>query len=130
MFKWVDHVVIAVNSLDEAIPDYEKKLGLKLGRRGEIANQGVNMADFFLDGTRYIELIEPKEGVDGGVARGLKARGEGVWLLALAVEDMEQAKKQLKENGAQLVEAGGAAFVHPKSTHGVLIQLIEKKEAS
>ena len=126
MFKWVDHVIIAVNSLDQSIPTYEKILGKKPERVEDLRGQGVRAADFYLDQGRFIELVEPL-GPDTPVGKGLARRGEGVWCIAMAVDDMQETIKQFKDNGTQLIEHEGGAFIHPKSANGVLIQLIERK---
>ncbi len=126
MFKWVDHVIVAVSSLDQAIPTYEKILGKKVGRTRDLTGQGVRAVDFFLDQGRYFELIEPLS-PDSAVAKGIARRGEGVYCLAMAVDDAKKEAKELKDKGVPLIEFGGLYFIHPKASHGVLIQLAERK---
>ncbi|MBI4329142.1 MAG: VOC family protein [Chloroflexi bacterium] len=128
MFKWIDHVIIAVNSLEQAIPTYEK-LGLKLDRRAKMASQGVNQAFFNLGSGHYLELVEPL-GAETPVGRFLSRRGEGLYLIALAVADVSEAMKTFEGQGIRTIPVepeAGAPFVHPGSTHGVLIQLIERR---
>lgn len=127
MFKWVDHLVIAVNNLEEAVKDYEAKLGLKAQEVGrEHPNLGLRNAIFPLgESGRFIELAEPL-GPDTPVGRTLQRRGEGLHLAALAVDDLAQATAALKQRGVQVIEAGGV-FIHPRETHGLLIQLVERK---
>ncbi|MCS7207501.1 MAG: VOC family protein [Dehalococcoidia bacterium] len=129
MFKWIDHIVVAVNNLEQAVQDYEKRLGLK--PTGEVGKAhphlGLRNAYFYLGTSgRFIELAEPL-GPDTPLGRTLQRRGEGIHLVALAVEDLAQARDALKSRGVQLIEAGGLVFIHPKDTHGILFQLVERK---
>ena len=127
MFKWVDHLVIAVNDLEEAVKSYETKLGLKAENVGREQPQlGLRNAILPLaENGRFIELAEPL-GPDTPVGRSLQRRGEGLHLAAIAVDDLEQATAELKSRGVQLIEAGGV-FIHPRETHGILFQLVERK---
>ena len=129
MFKWVDHLVIAVNNLEEAVKSYEEKLGLKAQDVGREQPQlGLRNAILPLDeGGRFIELAEPL-GPDTPVGRSLQRRGEGLHLAAIAVEDLQEAVAALKSRGVQLIEAGGV-FIHPRETHGILFQLVERRES-
>jgi methylmalonyl-CoA epimerase len=126
LFKWVDHLVIAVNNLEEAVKDYETKLGLKAENVGrEQPNLGLRNAILPLDESgRFIELAEPL-GPDTPVGRSLARRGEGLHLAAVAVDDVQEAAAELKKRGVQLIEAGGV-FIHPRETHGILIQLVAR----
>lgn len=129
MFKWVDHLVIAVNNLEEAVKSYEEKLGLKAQDVGREQPQlGLRNAILPLDESgRFIELAEPL-GPDTPVGRSLQRRGEGLHLAAIAVEDLQEAVAALKSRGVQLIEAGGV-FIHPRETHGILLQLVERRES-
>jgi methylmalonyl-CoA/ethylmalonyl-CoA epimerase len=127
VFKWVDHLVIAVNNLEQAVQTYETKLGLKAENVGREQPQlGLRNAILPLDENgRFIELAEPL-GPDTPVGRSLQRRGEGLHLAAIAVEDLAEATAELKRRGVQLIEAGGV-FIHPRETHGILFQLVERK---
>ena len=128
----IDHVGIAVRSLDESIPFYRDTLGLPLHDIEEVPDQKVRTA-VFLSGENRIELLEPTS-PDSPIARFLEKRGEGIHHLALRVEDVESALGRVREAGCRLIDeiprpgAGGAeiAFVHPKSAHGVLLELCRR----
>lgn len=127
--KGLDHVAIAVRDLEQAIPVWRDALGLELAEVETVEEQQVRTA-IFGHGMGRIELICPTV-KDSGVARFLDKRGEGLHHVCLEVEDIEAALKALKARGAPLIDqtpkvgAGGAkiAFVHPKGTGGVLLEL-------
>ena len=127
--KGLDHVAIAVKDLDAAVALYRDVLGLSLHSIEEVPEQKVRTA-IFGEGTGRIELICPTE-AGTGVARFLEKRGEGLHHICIEVPDIEAAIRQLKAQGAPMIDetpkpgAGGAkvAFVHPKGTHGVLLEL-------
>lgn len=130
--KNVDHIGIAVRSIDEALPYYTETLGLTLMSIEEVASQKVRVA--FIDaGNLKLELLEATE-EDSPVAKFIEKRGEGVHHIAFGVEDIRTRMQSLKENGVQLLQdepkkgAGGAevAFLHPRSSYGVLYELCEK----
>ena len=127
MFKWVDHIVIAVNDLQQSVKDYEK-LGLKAEVTDrEVPELGLRQAILPLDESgRFLELVEPL-GPETPVGRTLGRRGEGVYLIAIAVDNREQAAADLKANGVQIIEGPGGPFIHPKESHGVLFQLVERE---
>ncbi len=128
MFKGIDHMVIAVNDLEQAVKDYESKLGLKVTEGGgERPDLGLRNAYLPLgDGGGFIELAQPL-GPDTPLGRTIARKGEGIHLLAMAVDDTKQAVAQLKENGAQVIEAGSMVFIHPRDAHGIMFQLVERK---
>ncbi len=128
MFKWVDHVVIAVNDLKSAVDDYETRLGLKAEVTDRVVPElGLRQAILPLgEGGRFIELVEAL-GPETPVGRSLARRGEGIHLIAIAVDDREKAATELKANGARIIEAPGGPYIHPSESHGVLIQLVERK---
>ena len=128
MPKWIDHVVVRVRDLDQSLKDYETKLGLKPSKGPEDQpSMGIRRAVLPLGGEgRFLELAEPL-GKDSAVGRSLAKLGEGVHIVALAVDDLEAARSEMKARGTRLIEAGGQLFVHPSDTHGVLYQLIERK---
>jgi methylmalonyl-CoA/ethylmalonyl-CoA epimerase len=130
--KHIDHIGIAVKSIAQAGKFYTDMLGLKIADIENVADQKVNVA--FLPITdSELELLESTH-PDGPVAKYLESRGEGVQHIAFRVENIEEALAELKEKGVRLIDekprkgAGGAkiAFVHPKETNGVLIEICER----
>jgi methylmalonyl-CoA/ethylmalonyl-CoA epimerase len=127
----IEHLGIAVKSLEEAIPYYEKVLGLECYNIEEVADQKVRTAFFRVGGTK-IELLEPT-GEDSAVAKFIENRGEGIHHIAFAVKDIAGALAEAEEKGVRLIDKsprGGAegltiAFLHPKSTGGVLTEFCE-----
>lgn len=128
----IEHLGIAVKSLDTAIPYYEKVLGLKCYNIEEVADQKVRTA-FFKVGQTKIELLEPTS-EDSTIAKFIEKRGEGIHHLAFAVADgVAEALADCEANGVQLIdktprkgaEGLNIAFLHPKSTMGVLTELCE-----
>lgn len=129
----VDHIGIAVKSLDESLPYYIHTLGLEVLAVEEVASQGVKVA--FIDAKNIkIELLEPTT-EESPIAKFLAKRGEGVHHIAFGVSDIRTRMKDLQEKGVRLLQeepkpgAGGAevAFMHPKSSFGVLYELCEKR---
>jgi methylmalonyl-CoA/ethylmalonyl-CoA epimerase len=128
----IDHVGIAVKNLAESSKLYEI-LGIKSTGTEEVAEQKVKVA-FFPVGDSEVELLE-STAPDGPIARYIEKNGEGMQHLALRVDDLEAALVELKAKGIRLIDekprygAGGAriAFVHPKSTGGILLELSERK---
>ena len=133
MVDKIDHLGIAVHSIAQARIFYENVLGLSCERIEEVASQKVRTA-FFTIGDTHIELLEPT-GSDSPVARFLDKHGEGVHHIGYLSNDIEQELDRARENGIQLINeepvagAGGKliAFLHPKSTHGVLTEICSKK---
>lgn len=128
MHNRIDHIVVRVRDLDQGMKDYEGKFGLKV-RSGpeELPELGMKRATFAVgDAGNFIELAEPL-GEDSAIGRSLEKQGEGLHLVALAVEDVSAAAAKMKESGANLIETGGMTFVHPRDGHGVLYQLVERK---
>ncbi|MCC8062932.1 MAG: methylmalonyl-CoA epimerase [Rikenellaceae bacterium] len=128
----IEHLGIAVKNLEQAIPYYEKVLGLKCYNIEEVADQKVRTA-FFKVGQTKIELLEPTS-EDSTIAKFIEKRGEGIHHLAFAVADgVAEALAQCEAEGVQLIDKAprkGAeglniAFLHPKSTMGVLTELCE-----
>jgi methylmalonyl-CoA/ethylmalonyl-CoA epimerase len=125
----VEHIGIAVKNLQEAIRLYERLLGTPCYAFEEVADQKVKTA-FFQVGQTKIELLESTS-PDGPIGRFIEKRGEGVHHIAFAVEDLPGALQELHTAGIQLIDAqprNGAdglsiAFLHPKSTLGVLTEL-------
>jgi len=134
MIKKISHIGIAVENLNEAMKLYKESLGLEIEGTEEIKEQKVNVA-FIPVGESRIELIESTD-PDGPIAKFIERRGEGIHHVALEVDRIEDALQELKEKGVQLIDEKprvGAhkmkiAFLHPKSTKGVLLELCEKQE--
>src|SRR5574344_2385585 len=131
----IEHIGIAVSSLDEVIPYYEQLLGQKCYSIEEVADQKVKTA-FFKVGQTKIELLEPTS-PESTIAKFIEKNGGrgGVHHIAYSVKDIEDKLKQVEENGVQLIDKtprGGAeglsiAFLHPKSTAGILTEFCENK---
>ena len=124
----IDHLGIAVHKLEEAIPIYEKALGFKCERTEDVPSQKVRTA-FFTVGQTHLELLEPTA-EDSPIAKFLKEKGEGLHHVAFATDDIVGQLAQAKGACLRLVNetpvpgAGGkqVAFLHPKSTRGVLTE--------
>ena len=133
--SYIEHLGIAVKSLDEAIPYYENILGMKCYAVEEVADQKVKTA-FFKVGQTKIELLEPTC-EESTIAKFIEKRGEGIHHMAFAVADgVANALAEVEAKGVRLIDKAprkGAeglniAFLHPKSTAGVLTELCEKPE--
>jgi methylmalonyl-CoA/ethylmalonyl-CoA epimerase len=128
MITKIDHLGIAVRSLDESVPYYEKVLGIPCEHREEVASQKVRTA-FFTVGEVHLELLEPTA-PDSAIAKFLEKNGEGVHHVAFATSDIRAQLRQAADQGCRLIHeqpfegAAGklVAFLHPKSTHGVLTE--------
>ena len=128
----IDHLGIAVNSIDEGKNIWTDALGLAFEGSETVEEQKVTTA-FFPVGESEVELLE-STAPDGPVAKYLEKRGEGIHHVAFRVENIEAALQELKEKGIRLIDekprkgAGGAriAFLHPKATNGVLVELCER----
>lgn len=132
MLKKVDHIGIAVKDLAETLKLYEGMLGLKAVETEVVEEQKVKVA-FLPTGDSEVELLESTS-PDGPIAKYIEKNGEGIQHIAFRVENLEQRLAELKAKGVRLIDekprrgAGGAkiAFLHPKSTFGVLIELCER----
>ncbi|MBD3306785.1 methylmalonyl-CoA epimerase [candidate division KSB3 bacterium] len=133
MYTKVDHIGIAVKNIEQSLGIYRDLLGLELEGQQTVESQNVVTA-FFPVGETHIELVQPTEG-NTGVMKFLEKRGEGVHHICFEVDDIDQALKELERRGARLIDTeprtieGGAkkiAFLHPKSTGGVLIELSQR----
>lgn len=123
----VDHIVVRVKDIEEGISTYRDKLGMELERTAESEAIGIKQAFFPLADGGFLEVVAPM-GPDSAVGKALEGRGEGIHTVAMAVDDLDATVKAMQENGAQLIGVGSPqVFVHPKSAHGVLIQLTQKK---
>ncbi|MEH6906630.1 methylmalonyl-CoA epimerase [Neobacillus drentensis] len=133
MIKKVDHIGIAVKSIEKTLPFYTDVLNLPLIGIEEVETQKVRVA-FLQAGSTKLELLEPIS-EESTIAKFIEKRGEGIHHVALGVESIEERIKEIKEKGVRMIDdqprsgAGGAdiAFMHPKSAAGVLFELCEKK---
>ncbi len=129
----IEHIGIAVTSLEEAIPYYETVLGLKCYAVEEVTDQKVKTA-FFMVGQTKIELLESTD-PEGPIGKFLEKKGPGVHHLAFAVDNVNEALNEVASNGVQLIdkisrkgaEGLNIGFLHPKSTLGVLTELCSNK---
>jgi methylmalonyl-CoA/ethylmalonyl-CoA epimerase len=129
----VDHIGIAVQSIGEALKFYSDILGLKLAGEEVVQEQKVKTA-FLPIGDTEVELLE-STAPDGPIAKFIEKKGEGIQHIAFLVDNIEEALKELGEKGVKMIDqkprmgAGEKriAFLHPKDTYGVLVELCEKK---
>jgi methylmalonyl-CoA/ethylmalonyl-CoA epimerase len=132
LIEAVDHVGIAVKDLDEAIHVYRDILGFELEGVHTLSDRMLKIA-FFSLGESRIELLQPLS-ADSTVAKFLGTRGEGIQHLAVKVKNVEATLEEFKRKGVVLIDekprtgalGNKMAFVHPKSTRGVLLELVEK----
>ena len=125
----IEHIGVAVKSIEEQLPYYEQVLGVKCYNIEEVAEQKVKTA-FFKIGQTKIELLEPTS-EDSTVAKFIEKRGEGIHHLAFAVPNIKEALNEMETKGVQLIdkaprngaEGMSIAFLHPKSTCGILTEL-------
>jgi methylmalonyl-CoA/ethylmalonyl-CoA epimerase len=128
----IDHLGIAVNSIEDGKSFWTDVLGLDFQGSETVAEQKVTTA-FFPVGESEVELLE-SAAPDGPIAKYIEKKGQGIQHIAFRVDNIENALAELKEKGIQLIDekprigAGGAkiAFLHPKATSGVLVELCER----
>jgi methylmalonyl-CoA/ethylmalonyl-CoA epimerase len=128
----IEHIGIAVKSIEACLPYYEKVLGLKCYAVEEVKDQKVKTA-FFMVGQTKIELLESTD-PEGPVGKFIEKKGEGIHHIAFAMEDVDEALKNAEANGVKLIDSKprkGAeglniGFLHPKFTHGVLTEFCGK----
>lgn len=128
----IEHIGIAVTNLNESIPYFEKLLGTSCYSIEEVADQRVRTA-FFMVGQTKIELLESTD-PEGPIGKFLEKKGEGIHHLAFAVEEATAALKEAENNGNVLIdkvsrkgaEGMNIGFLHPRSTHGVLVEFCSK----
>lgn len=136
MIQKIDHIGIAVNDLESSIGYYEKTLGLRCEGQEEVASQGVRTA-FFKVGEVHLELLMPTS-EESPIRKFLDKNGEGIHHVAFGTNDIRGQLKQASDAGARLIHEepfeGAAdkwvAFLHPKSTHGVLTEFCAPKETN
>ena len=129
----IDHIAVVVKDLEAAVATYQHNFGLEKAGGSEVPALGIHNAFLHIGGSR-IELVTPTSAI-GPVAEFLEQRGEGMYLLSLEVEDLDEAVAHLEAVGTRVRAAEGStgqrlAFVSPKSAHGVLLQLLEREGAS
>ncbi|HBT86899.1 MAG: methylmalonyl-CoA epimerase [Fermentimonas sp.] len=130
----IEHIGIAVKSIEDHLPYYEDILGLKCYNIETVEDQKVKTA-FFMVGQTKIELLEPTS-EDSTIAKFIEKRGEGVHHIAYATNNLNEALKEVESKGVRLIDKEGRAgaegltigFLHPKSTGGVLTELCEHPE--
>ncbi|MEN6318825.1 MAG: methylmalonyl-CoA epimerase [Syntrophaceae bacterium] len=128
----VDHIGVAVNSIDSSLKFFKDTLGLKLEGSETVAEQKVTTS-FLPVGDTEVELLQ-STAPDGPIAGFIEKKGEGVQHIAFMVDNIEEALKELQDKGVRLIDkvprmgAGGKkiAFLHPKDTCGVLVELCQK----
>lgn len=134
--KRIDHIAIVVQDLEAALRVYRDVLGLPLGRVEEVPAEKVKVAFLPLpEGDGEVELVQPTAD-DTGIARFLTKRGEGMHHICFEVDDIQAAMTEMAASGLQVLEEKPRigsqgqkyVFIHPKSAHGVLIELYERPE--
>ena len=134
MFGRIDHIGVAVEDLDEAIALYEVRLGMPVQHREMVEEQGVEVVLLGV-GESHVELLRPL-GPDTAVGRFLERSGPGLHHVAYGTDDIESALDEVRGAGLQLIDeqprigirGSRVAFLHPKSTGGVLTELVEAAE--
>jgi methylmalonyl-CoA epimerase len=129
----IDHIGIAVNNIEEALEFWQTALGIELHGVETVQEQKTKTAFLPVDDTE-IELLQGTE-ADSPVSKFIEKKGEGIHHVAIRVDDLDKALEEMKAKGVQLIDqtprigAGGAriAFIHPKATKGVLLELCERK---
>lgn len=128
--KKINHIAIAVENIEGILPFWKETLGLTVNHIEDVPSQKVRVA-FLPVGDSEIELVQPTD-LATGMAKFLKEKGPGMHHLCLEVENIDQALEELKEKGVQLINETAQllpgrkmAFIHPKSTGGVLVELYE-----
>jgi methylmalonyl-CoA/ethylmalonyl-CoA epimerase len=132
MILKIDHIGIAVANLDQTLKFYTELLGMKVEKTERHAEQKVKVA-FLPVGDTELELLESTD-QEGAIAKFIKSRGEGIQHIAFRTEDIEKAVGELKEKGIRFIDekprigAGNTKiiFLHPKDTHGVLVELVQQ----
>ena len=135
MFAGINHVAVVVRNVDEALRFYHEVLGLPVGHRATVADQGVHAA-LLPVGHDEIELLEPTNPA-GGVARFLEKKGEGIHHLCMETPDVAAALARVKAANLPVIDqaprqglAGAIAFLHPAACHGVLIEMAQPPQAA
>ena len=135
MFERIDHIGVAVEDLDQAVALYGERLGMELQHRETVEDQGVE-AVLLGVGESHVELLRPL-GPDTAVGKFLARSGPGLHHVAYGTDDIESALESVRDAGLELIDehprtgirGSRVAFLHPKSTGGVLTELVETPEA-
>ena len=130
----IEHIGIATESIDKTAPFWEQVLKLNRTHRETVENEGV-ITDIYDTGRGKVELLEPT-GQESSIAKFLKKKGPGIHHICLEVENIEEAISELKQTDIQLIndvplkgaEENRVVFIHPKSTGGVLVELVQKPQ--
>lgn len=129
----LNHLAIVVENLEDALPFWRDALGLPMGEVSEVPQEAVKIA-FLEIGESHVELVQPTTD-DSGIAKYLAKKGQGMHHVCFEVEDIAVALEQMKAKGIELIneearERDGRkyAFIHPKSTGGVLVELYEVRD--
>jgi methylmalonyl-CoA/ethylmalonyl-CoA epimerase len=133
VYKRIHHIGIAVKNLDDALGRYKKQLGFQFEGREIVGSENVDVAIFRIGESR-IELLESTQ-PGTAISKFIEKRGEGIHHISVEVDDIEQSLEKLKNAGSPVIDehprigAGGhkVAFIHPKGTAGVLLELIETR---
>ena len=132
MFNRIRAVHVAVKSVDGAVKEFSDHFGMAPTRLGEIPQLGIRNALLPL-GDAFIEFIEPLDPEKGPLAHFLKNRGEGVYMMAWEVDNLDETIQALQNKGIRLINTepevrakGANVFIHPKSARGMMIELLEK----
>jgi len=133
MLKQIDHIAIVVQDMEAALKVYRDALGLSLARVEDVPAEGVKVAFLPMpEGDGEVELVQPTD-EESGIARFLAKRGQGIHHICFRVDDIQAAMDHVTANGLQVIEdeprVGSQGqkyvFIHPKSAHGVLIELYQ-----
>jgi methylmalonyl-CoA/ethylmalonyl-CoA epimerase len=132
MLTRIDHIAIAVQNIGDALKFFEDALGVQLDHTA-LEEGGRTRVAFMPVGQSEVELVEPQDS-ESGLAKFIAKRGEGIHHICFEVDDIQAALARLKDKGAQLIDETPRtntkgmryAFIHPKSAHGVLIELYQK----
>ncbi|HTK06509.1 MAG TPA: methylmalonyl-CoA epimerase [Ktedonobacteraceae bacterium] len=136
MVKRIDHVAIVVHDLEQALSFYRDTLGITPSAIKDVPSEQVRIAFLPMGGPggSEIELVQPTA-PDSSLVRFLEKRGEGLHHICLEVPDIDVALQEMKAKGASVLDEqprlaaeGRAIFLHPRSTHGVLLELLEKSQ--
>ena len=133
MLRQIDHIAVVVQDMEAALKVYRDALGLPLARVEDVPAEGVKVAFLPMpEGDGEVELVQPTD-EESGIARFLAKRGQGIHHICFRVDDIQAAMDHVTANGMQVIEdeprVGSQGqkyvFIHPKSAHGVLIELYE-----
>ncbi len=132
MFSKLRVVHIVVNNAEESAKDYAESFGFEKTHSAENLEQGFRTAVLPL-GDAVLEFVEPTDKDQGPLSKFLQSRGEGIYMMGWEVDNVEDAVEELQKKGVRLLNAepearaaGANTFIHPKSAHGVLVELVEK----